>query len=240
MTPRPLLHTLVLAIAIVVAGGAIGGGVQRFRLADRSVTVKGVAERAVKADIALWPMRIVASGMELGPTQDKIATDQRAVRRFFATYGIDSAKVELLSLEVTDKRSNPYEGSPGAARFAINATLVARTDEPERIREASQRVGELVASGVALSSGGGWGTGPTYLFTRLNELKPAMLAEATASAREAASEFAKRSGARVGTIRRATQGQFEILPRDQAPGIPEGSQLEKVLRVVATLEYELK
>ncbi len=178
--------------------------------------------------------------MEFSPTQDKIVADQRAVLRFLASHGIDSSQVELLSLEVVDKRSNPYEGNPGSARFAINATLVARTDHPDRIRKASQQVGDLVASGVALSSGGGWGTGPTYLFTRLNELKPAMLAEATASAREAASEFAKRSGARVGNIRRAQQGLFEILPRDQAPGIPEGSQLEKVLRVVTTLEYELK
>jgi hypothetical protein len=147
--------------------------------------------------------------------------------------------VELLSLEVVDKRSNPYEGNPNSARFAINATLVARSEQPERIRAASQDVGQLVAQGVALSSGGGWGTGPTYLFTRLNELKPSMLAEATTSAREAAAEFAKRSGARVGNIRRAQQGLFEILPRDQAPGIPEGSQLEKRLRVVTTLEYEL-
>lgn len=240
MNDRPLLPTLLLSLAVVLAGLAIGAGVTRFRLADRSVTVKGVAERAVAADIALWPMRIVASGMELSPTQDKIVADQRAVLRFLASHGIDSSQVELLSLEVVDKRSNPYEGNPGSARFAINATLVARTDHPDRIRKASQQVGDLVASGVALSSGGGWGTGPTYLFTRLNELKPAMLAEATASAREAASEFAKRSGARVGNIRRAQQGLFEILPRDQAPGIPEGSQLEKVLRVVTTLEYELK
>ena len=239
MSDRPILRTVLLSLAIVLAGLVIGGGIQRFRLADRSVTVKGVAERDVRADIALWPMRIVASGTELGPTQDKIAADESIVRRFLASHGIDSSHVELLSLEVVDKRSNPYEGNPNSARFAINATLVARSDQPERIRAASQDVGQLVAAGVALSSGGGWGTGPTYLFTRLNELKPSMLAEATTSAREAAAEFAKRSGARVGNIRRAQQGLFEILPRDQAPGIPEGSQLEKRLRVVTTLEYEL-
>ena len=162
------------------------------------------------------------------------------MRRFFARHGIDSSRVELLSLEVTDKRSNPYEGSPSSARFAISATLVARTDRPEQIRAASQDVGELVAAGVALTSGAGYGTGPTYLFTKLNDLKPAMLAEATANARDAAAEFAKRSGAHVGDLKRASQGLFEILPRDQAPGIPEGSQLEKVLRVVTTLEYVLQ
>jgi len=240
MQQRPLLHVLVLSLAIVLAGTAIGSGVQRFRLADRSISVKGVAERPVKADIALWPVRIVASGMELGPTQDKITLDQRAVRRFFARHGIDSSRVELLSLEVTDKRSNPYEGAASSARFAISATLVARTDQPEQIRAASQDVGELVAAGVALTSGAGYGIGPTYLFTKLNDLKPAMLAEATENARNAAAEFAKRSGAHVGPLRRASQGLFEILPRDQAPGIPEGSQLEKVLRVVTTLEYVLQ
>ena len=240
MNQRPLIHVLILALAIVLAGAAIGSGVQRFRLADRSVVVKGVAERPVKADIALWPVRIVASGVELAPTQDKIAADQRAVLRFFARHGIDSSRVELLSLEVTDKRSNPYEGAPSAARFAISATLVARTDKPEQIRAASQDVGELVAAGVALTSGAGYGTGPTYLFTKLNDLKPAMLAEATGNARDAAAEFAKRSGAHVGALKRASQGLFEILPRDQAPGIPEGSQLEKVLRVVTTLEYVLQ
>ena len=240
MQPRPLIHVLILALAIAFAGAAIGSGVQRFRLADRSVTVKGVAERPVRADIALWPVRIVAAGMELSPTQDKLAADQRAVRRFFARHGIDSSSVELLSLEVTDTRSNPYGGNANSARFAISATLVARTDKPEQIRAASQDVGELVAAGVALTSGAGYGTGPTYLFTRLNDLKPAMLAEATASARDATAEFAKRSGAHVGALKRASQGLFEILPRDQAPGIPEGSQLEKVLRVVTTLEYVLQ
>src|SRR5688572_24541992 len=172
MSDRPILRTVLLSLAIVLAGLVIGGGIQRFRLADRSVSVKGVAERDVRADIALWPIRIVASGTELAPTQDKLAADQLIVRRFLASHGIDSAHVELLSLEVVDKRSNPYEGNPSSARFAINATLVARSEQPERIRAASQDVGQLVAAGVALSSGGGWGTGPTYLFTRLNELKP--------------------------------------------------------------------
>ena len=173
MSDRPILRTILLSLAIILAGLAIGGGVMRFRLADRSVTVKGVAERDVQADIALWPMRIVASGTELAPTQDKLAEDQRIVRRFLASHGIDSANVRLQSLEVIDKRSNPYEGNPSSARYAINATLVARTEHPERIRAASQDVGQLVAAGVALSSGGGWGTGahvPVHAVERLEAL----------------------------------------------------------------------
>src|SRR5947207_7096319 len=115
MNGRSWLQTLILAIAIVVTGLVVSSGIQRFRVGDRSVLVKGVAERAVKADIALWPMRIVASGTELAPTQEKNAADQKTVREFFRRAGLDSSHVELLSLEVTDKRSNPYEGQPSAA-----------------------------------------------------------------------------------------------------------------------------
>ena len=235
-----LLPTIILALAIVLAGLAVGTGIQRFRSADRFVTVKGVAERPVTADIAMWPMRIVASGDDLSATQDKIVSDQAAIRRFLMRFGIDSSQVELMSLEVIDKLSNPYEPQRATTRYAVNATLMARTNQPEQIRRASQQVGDLVAAGVALSSGDRWGSGPTYLFTKLNDLKPAMLAEATTNARAAAAEFAKSSGSRVGNIHRASQGLFEILPRDQGQGMPEGSQLEKVLRVVTTLEYELR
>jgi hypothetical protein len=90
------------------------------------------------------------------------------------------------------------------------------------------------------SSQGGYGGGPTYLFTKLNDLKPEMIAEATASAREAAEQFAKDSGSDLGPIRTASQGVFQILPRDRAPGVMEESQLDKTVRVVTTVEYALE
>ena len=82
--------------------------------------------------------------------------------------------------------------------------------------------------------------GPTFLFTRLNEIKPPMIAEATASARQAAEQFAKDSQSRLGSIRQANQGVFVILPRDQAPGASEESQRVKTVRVVTTVEYYLR
>lgn len=99
---------------------------------------------------------------------------------------------------MADTRANPYQNSVGANRFIITTTLMVRTGEPDRIRQATQRVGDLVAAGVVLSSGGPGYGGPTYLFTRLNDLKPEMLAEATANARKAAGEFARQSGAARG------------------------------------------
>ncbi|MCF8061816.1 MAG: SIMPL domain-containing protein [Deltaproteobacteria bacterium] len=71
-------------------------------------------------------------------------------------------------------------------------------------------------------------------------LEPEMIAEATAKARRAAEQFAKDSGSRIGPIRRANQGVFVIQPRDRAPGVMEGSQLHKTVRVVFTIEDGLE
>ena len=101
----------------------------------------------------------------------------------------------------------------------------------------------LAAIGVAISSGGEFGAnsgGPTFVFSGLNKLKPEMIADATARAREAATQFARDSRSQLGGIRQANQGIFEILPRDQAPGINESSQIAKVVRVVSTIDYYLR
>ena len=109
------------------------------------------------------------------------------------------------------------------------------------MQAVSQKVDELVDAGVVFSMGEGYrSTGPAYLFTRLNDIKPDMIAEATANAREAAQQFAEDSGSSLGGIRRANQGVFVIQPRDGAPGIAESSQLNKTVRVVATIDYYLK
>jgi hypothetical protein len=126
----------------------------------------------------------------------------------------------------------------------IRQTLLVRSNQPDRVLAASQQVGELAAIGVAISSGtseyGPGADGPSFVFTGLNQLKPRMIAEATARAREAGEQFAKDSHSTLGDIRQANQGIFEILPRDQAPGLSEGSQIQKVVRVVSTIDYFLK
>jgi hypothetical protein len=118
---------------------------------------------------------------------------------------------------------------------------MVRSNKPEVVLSASQRVSELVRAGVVLSSSGEYGIGgPTFVFTRLNELKPAMVNKATANARAAAEQFAEDSKTTLGDIRYANQGVFVILPRDQAPGVNEGGQLRKIVRVVSTVQYLLE
>ncbi len=231
---------LVLGIGIAVAGWFVGDGFVKGRAADRYVTVKGVSERDVQADVALWPLRFVATNDDLRQAQATVKQSHQHALAFLERHGIDPAAAEIQRLEVNDLLANPYRSGSTQSRYIITETLMVRTEDTGTIEKASQAVGELVDAGVVLSSTGGRASGPTFLFTGLSELKPQMIAEATAQARRAAEQFAKDSGSEIGTIRRANQGVFVILARDRAPGIMEGSQLQKTVRVVSTIEYYLK
>jgi len=150
----------------------------------------------------------------------------------------------MTDFSATDAFANQYASDRRPAnRYVVHQTVLVRSSRPDQVLAASQQIGELAAIGVAISSGGEFGAnsgGPTFVFSGLNKLKPEMIADATARAREAASQFARDSRSQLGGIRQANQGVFEILPRDQAPGINESSQIAKVVRVVSTIDYYLR
>jgi len=161
-------------------------------------------------------------------------------RDFLSSKEIQPGETELQKLQVTDALADAYRQGTPANRFIISQTLMVRSANPMQILEASQQTAELVKAGVVVTGQQYGNTGPTFLFTKLNDLKPEMIADATARAREAAVQFANDSASQIGGIRRANQGVFVILPRDQAPGIQEQSQIHKRVRVVSTIEYFLE
>ncbi|MGF1628434.1 MAG: SIMPL domain-containing protein [Kiloniellaceae bacterium] len=235
-----LAAAVVLAVAVALAGWFVGHGFLEGRKGDRYVTVKGLAEREVNADLAIWPLRFVATGNDLTEVQRKIVADGTLVGDFLAANGFAAEAFESRDLQVVDRLAQQYQQGQVESRFIIAQTITLRTDDVDRVAGLIGRLGELVASGLVLSDDNQWNAGPTYVFTGLNDLKPAMIAEATASARAGAEQFAADSGSRVGGIRRANQGVFQILPRDDIPGAQEQKSVHKTLRVVSTIEYNLE
>ncbi len=230
----------ILAVGLVASGFLVGNGLTRMRTADRSVSVKGVAEREARADLAIWPLRLVATDDDLSRANANIERNVQQVRAFLKETGLDSAGTEVTMQEFSVQDGRTVGSYGNSARYVIRQTLVVRSTHVDIVQAASQRVPELVRDGVVLSSGQEYGGGgPTFVFTGLNDLKPAMIAEATARAREGAEQFAKDSRSSLSGIRSASQGVFEILPRDQAMGISEESQVVKKIRVVTTVVYGL-
>ena len=224
----------LLAVGLIGAGGLIGQGVVNARIGDRSVTVRGLAERDVQADLAVLPLRFTASGEVLSEVQAQIDAHLVIVRRFLAAQGYPADTVTLGRLEVADRRSREYGSQDGGPRFILAQTVIVRTTDVARVQATTRAMNDLVRQGVVLQDF----SGPSYIFTGLNEVRPTMIAEATASARTGAAQFAEDSGAPLGSIRQATQGSFEILPRE---GYGDASQSpDQRVRVVTTISYRLR
>ena len=240
-TQRIGLFFPALLLAIGVAGGGwfIGHGLLEARSADRYVTVKGISERPVEADLALWTLKFTVTADELDAAREALTAQHDVILAFLERQGIPPESAEVAKVEVNDLMADPYRQGEIRQRFIVSQTLMVRSDEPAVIEAASQEVAELLEAGVVLAQQWGPEGGPSYLFGGLTAIKPAMIAEATANARNAAQQFATDSGAVVGAIRTANPGVVPILPRDPAPNATEAAQRLKTVRVVVTIEYFL-
>ncbi len=229
-----VVAALLIAAGSGLGGGLIGKGFRDARTADRYVSVRGLAEKIVKADVAIWTLQLSAGGNDLARLQAKIDEDVATIRAFLTAGGIEEDEVQPQRLEVQDALAQAWRSGPvGEARYTISHALIVRSEKVDVIAALGRRTGELVRSGVVINDLGG----PVYVFTKLNEIKPAMIAEATRNARTSAEQFAADSQSRIAGIHRATQGLFQILPRDESQAVAEPSQLEKKVRVVTTMEY---
>ena len=224
----------LLALGLIGSGALIGQGVVNARVGDRSVSVRGLAERNVKADLAVLPLRFTASGEVLSEVQGRIDGDLAIVRRFLTAQGYPAEAVSLGRLEVADRRSREYASQDNGPRFILAQTVIVRTNDVDRVQATTRALNDLVRQGVVLQDF----SGPTYVFTKLNDVRPAMIAEATAAARTGAEQFAEDSGAPLGPIRQATQGSFQILARDEIGD--EAQSPDKKVRVVTTISYRLR
>jgi uncharacterized protein len=225
---------LLLAGGLTIFGLLIGRAVQRGREFDRFLTVRGLSEREVKATVALWPVRFVVMADELPALKTAMEQSRQTVQAFFRDQQIPAEEVSVGLPIVMDRADRDYgDAKTGLPRYKAVVTLVVRSAAVDVVKRAIQNVDQLLDKGIRLT-GTEHGDRTEFLFEAVNAIKPSMIEEATANARAAAQKFAQDSQARVGAIRRATQGVLEVNDLDAAS--PE----RKIVRVVTTVEFFLQ
>jgi len=249
----PLAPAVVLGVCVMlglVAGGwLLGSQIKDMKLADRYVTVKGLVERTVKSDSAIWPVTFKEAGNDLPQVYSKSEADKNAVLKFMADQGITSQEITIGQIQVTDKQANEFTNNQTGPRYVVQQTVTVHSSDVDKVAKAGQKTSELVQAGIIVV--GGYGQGIGYRFNGLNALKPDMITEATRNARASADRFAADSGSHVGSIRSANQGVFSIsaadaggasTPNDEAgvgPDQQTDASIMKKVRVVSTVDYYL-
>ncbi len=223
----------LVGIGLALAGFFVGEALKEARSAERFVTVRGFAERNVESDLVIWPITFRDTGNDLAELQKVVDSHKAEVRTFLASAGFKPEEVSEMPPQVNDLKAQAYgDGQKREYRYIATATITLRTPDVKAAKKAMEDSGKLVLRGIVLAEQD-YARSTEFLFTALNDIKPEMIAEATKNAREAAEQFARDSGARVGSIRRASQGLFTIDDRDK------GSPDHKKVRVVTTVEYFL-
>lgn len=178
--PGLVLAGLAVGLGLSLTGYFVADGVRDFKAMDRHVEVKGLAERDVEADVATWVLSYSVSGDDFDTVNAQVDQQGARIRRFLGKHGLKGKQIQAGQILVTDQSTNPYAPPNPGPRFHVRASVIVESDDVHVVSKASAEVNELVRGGILLDA-----TQPTYRFTGLNDIKPAMLAEATRNAREA-------------------------------------------------------
>ena len=239
MSVGTVIAGAALALGLVGAAWVGGQALIAAQAPVRAVTVKGLAERPVEADIAAWRLAFRGEGAEQAAAIADAARQRDAVRAFALAGGLSPDEIAEEPFTLKVDRVFYDNGQSERLRFSAVGALRIRTPRVDAVAALSGRTLELLAQGVRLGEGDyAEAPRPLYVFTGLNAVKPAMIADATRSARAAADQFAADSGARVGAILSANQGVVQVLARDG--DYPEQLERWKTVRVVSTVEYALE
>ena len=231
------VSALILGISVFLGLSCLGylmaNAAIDYKQYERSVTVKGLSEREYQADIVIWPIQYSVADNDLKSLYGSIDNNNGRIKAFLEKSGIASDEISLMSPDITDKSANQYGNSSRPEfRYTALQTITVYSQNIVAVRSVMSRLSELGKEGIVFTVGN-YGSQPEYLFTRLNDVKPEMIEEATRKAREVAEKFATDSESKLGKIKRASQGQFSISTRDR-----NNPHIKKV-RVVSTVEYYL-
>jgi hypothetical protein len=228
-----LVLGVLLCLGLLGLGFQLGNSLVAFRALERTVTVKGLSEREVDADTAIWPITFNEAGNDLNTLFADIQKKNGLIVAFLTAEGFPEASVSTAPPGIVDKLAQGYSGSDRIPlRYAAQSTLTVYTEDVTRVLQTRKHLVELGRQGIAFA-GQGYQAQTEFLFTGLNRIKPDMIQEATRNAREVADKFAQDSQSRLGRIKEARQGQFSITDRDS------NTPYIKKVRVVSTITYYL-
>lgn len=223
---------LSFIIGMALCAWLLGHAARSYKRLDEYVTVKGLSEREVPANLVIWPVTFTLSEESLGTLQEKMAKSRAIIHAFLKESGFDAAEISNSPPNMREVRPSAKakeDEPPQPMRYEATVTVLLRTGKVAVAKATLENCDKLVQQGILLSA-----NRTQYLFTGLNEIKPAMIQEANKNARIAAEKFAGDSGSRIGRIRHALQGPFEV------EDVDESSPDRKQVRVVTTVDLYLE
>ncbi|WP_299020083.1 SIMPL domain-containing protein [uncultured Photobacterium sp.] len=226
---------IFLAIGLSIAGYFISQTIYNSKVALNTAEAKGLAERRVRADTATWELVFSVTGKSKGELPKLYAEAeqrQKVIIDLLKEKGFKESEIEIGVIDYYPEEYRDDKQNLVDQKHSLIGSIVVNTHDVELVSKVRANVNTLIAQGIDIEN-----RAPAYLFTKLNDIKPEMLREATKNARVAANEFAQNAGVNVGGIRSARQGSFFI--KDAGNSYGDTEKIEKDVRVVTTITFYL-
>ncbi len=232
-TKSSIIIGLSFMIGLFLLGFLLGGSIVKFKEFERTVVVKGLAQKEVNADVVIWPIQYLRASNNLEKLYSGLEEDTKKIIAFLKQNGFKDDEISISAPSITDKIAQNY-GNTYQIKFRYNAyqILTLYTKDIDKARLCMSKITSLGKKGITFRTDN-YENKIEYIFTRLNEIKPKMIEEATKNARLSAQKFAEDSKSKLGKIKSARQGQFSITSRDR------NTPYIKKVRIVSTIEYYL-
>lgn len=217
-----ILAALVLGICMICT-------VRTLKSYDNTVRVRGLCEKEVPADRVVWRINYSEKSNALADLRSTIRRNNDIIVDLLKQAGFSDDEIKVGTANYDDRYTYANNTSQITFRYQANQVVTVFTKNLDLVRKVQQSLEtDLVNQNILANS---WAD---YQYLGLNDIKPTMIAESLENARTAADEFAKNSRSRIGKMRTASQGYFEVEDLDE-----NTPQIKKV-RVVTTVEYYLK
>lgn len=237
MANFPKSNALIIGAALIISFASLGyllaQAALQVKQLERTVTVKGLSEHEYPADVVIWPIQFTAASNDVQSLYQALEKSSDKIKQFLLQQGVNADEISASVPAITDKLAQQYSsGNATDLRYTGSQSVTVYSSRIDAVRAVMNELPQLGKQGIVMS-GDSYESKTQYLFTKLNDIKPAMIAEATKNAREVAQKFADDSDSQLGKIKSASQGQFSIEARDN-----NNPQVKKV-RVVSTIQYYL-
>lgn len=229
-----IFNGLFIMVGLIVLGVMMPRAVDRYRSFDRTVNVKGLCEKEVKADKVIWPVVYKVMANDIQSVYDQTDGNNAVIIDFLKSGGIEFSEITVSVPEISDKYASEYGSNDRAFRYIAKNVITVCTSDVDKVLALMSKQSVLLKKGIVVSGNTQWENPVEFKYEGLNGIKPEMIEEATMNAREAAQKFAKDSDSKLGKIKTANQGTFTIENRDS------NTPYIKKVRVVTSVTYYLK
>ncbi len=231
----------VLALGLIISAQVFGSRLVEMKTANNVITVTGSAKQQSKSDQAVWTGSFAAQAAELSQAYDQLANSQKLVREYLINQGFGEKDIIFSSIHTETRNimlpSGQYTNEIESYRLYQHVEI--RSQDVDKITVLSREATELINQGVEFQS-----YPPQYFYTKIADLKIEMLALATKDARTRAEQIAENTNSKVGALRTAKMGVFQITPLYSNEisdyGINDTSSLVKEITAVMNCEFEIR